>query len=115
VLQTNAYGQPEWTATVVYSRRIGSRPDTVPLDAWSEQKKSHAVVSHTEYTQLIDDASGYRLPSPWRARGFELTGLNMNSQLEWDALRTTVLTATELPFESDSVSSTPSLRLVELW
>jgi hypothetical protein len=82
-IETNAYGQPVQTASVVYGRK--SADTDLPDPVQDAQARLHAQLTSVDYTAVIDTTDALRLPAAWQTRTEELgvlppaTGSNTRS------------------------------------
>ncbi|KAI9858486.1 MAG: hypothetical protein M1813_006428 [Trichoglossum hirsutum] len=116
-LQVDTFGNVLKGIRIAYGRTPGKSP----LSGADKTKQETALFSYTErdITNLIDSPNDYRLPVPYEAREYELSGFQIPQGAtrlglsDFDADNfSPILSLAEIPFEQDNDSSAKQKCLV---
>lgn len=104
ILETDKFGNPTKTASVVYPRvNRPIAPNEIPDKVWEEQSKLHIVYEETNYTDDIIEDNIYRLRVACESKSFEISGINLaaGSFISKKDISDKINTALLISFEKD--------------
>jgi RHS repeat-associated protein len=96
-LEVDAFGSVTKSASIAYPRRVLVSNSPAP-----EQLATLCTYSESDFINQPDDLVYYRIAAPSESRSYEITGLGnpaSNGLYDFDILRTSLPTASEIPYE----------------
>ncbi|RYG54339.1 MAG: insecticidal toxin complex protein, partial [Chitinophagaceae bacterium] len=109
ILETNEFGMPLKTASIVYKRVTRPTGDQmIPDKVWEEQSKSHVVYDEANYTDDITEDDIYRLRVACESKSYEIGGIDIaaGTFITLKDLNLKIAIATEILFEQDFSAGT---------
>lgn len=111
-LETDEFGLPRKSCSVIYGRRI--KDTALPQEVIRDQRKTYITYSETDYTGDIGiKPSAYRLRVPYESRTYEITGVVPDGvRFSYDELRTKIEAAADIAYEIVAGGAVKEKRLL---
>ncbi|MGE5845430.1 MAG: SpvB/TcaC N-terminal domain-containing protein, partial [Ignavibacteria bacterium] len=102
-LETDEFGNPTKTSTVVYPRN--KRPDdpVIPDIVWNEQNQLHVIYGESFYTNDIIEDDIYRLRASFESKTYDISGIVQPPGffISKSVLKSSIESASEILFEQE--------------